>query len=441
MRRAVSIIWIIIFLSTCVHAEEMIDENALFGDPEEVITTGIVDTAPEEEDKKTMGVSGEAQSVFEYTRKKYEETDGDDEISTYIYGNLFFDVRLKKGTKLFADLQTGYDSQLEESAIDLKEIFLDFNVKDRVYLRTGKQVLQWGRCYLWNPSDLINIEKESFTERIGSREGAYGVKMHIPFGTKYNIYSFIDSGNSDESDQLAVAAKFEFLIGKTEMAFSAWNKKGFNPVYAYDLSSRIFRLDIVAEAAFSKGDNNYKIREENGILSKYKVDDEWVSRVCLGIGKSYDFMDVNDRISINMEFYYNQTGYTENIFADTATYAYAESVTVTENGSPVPVTKVRGTKKDFLIDSDLYDMNNISRYYSALFINVSKFIISDMSLNLNLLGNFNDSSYILTTGVSYEDINDFSVGFDIYSYIGNKNREYTFMNNEYTTQLTVGVLF
>jgi hypothetical protein len=151
-------------------------------------------------------------------------------------------------------------------------------------------------------------------------------------------------------------------------------------------------------------------------------------------------MDINDRISVNMEFYYNQSGYKENLFEDSNVYGFARPVTVYDS-SGIPALKTSGTKKEFLLDNDLYEANNFSRYYAALFTSVKKFIISDLTLTLNLIGNLNDKSSILTTGVVYTDINDFSLGFNVYSYLGNSNREYTYSNNLLATQMTVGVVF
>ena len=37
---------------------------------------------------------------------------------------------------------------------------LSIPTEDKIYFRTGKQVLKWGRSYFWNPTDLINVEKD-----------------------------------------------------------------------------------------------------------------------------------------------------------------------------------------------------------------------------------------------------------------------------------------
>ncbi len=430
----ISIFIISIFLN--IYAEDKINEDELFSNPE-VVTVEKTDTSlkvPEEE-KITIDFSGEIKGAEIYTDKRGSDID-DNTISSAILANFFLDARLKKGTKYFANIELLNNSQGTGKDLDyllsLKETFIDFNIKNAVYFKTGKQVLQWGRCYLWNPSDVINIEKKSFIQKLGFREGTYGLKTHIPFGTKQNIYTFIDTKNVKYNDELGFAGKYEFIVGETEMAFSGFNKKGFSPVYSYDFSTRIFGIDTVGEAAFSDGDNYEYLKEENGVLSVYKEKDKWMPRISIDFGKQFDFMEVNDRISVNTEFYYNHTGMTENIFKDKSIYLFS---------SPDKTGKISGSKKDFLLNNDLYEQNNLSRYYAALFTTINKFIISDMSLSVNLINNLNDNSSILTTGVSYKDINDFSVGFNVYSYLGKSDTEYTFSNNSVTTRLTIGVVF
>ena len=287
---------------TRLSGQELIDENALFSNPDVVeISTVIIDNeliSLENKGKKSFNISGELSSVNEHsTLKDLSNPDkSTNKLSNYMVANLLFDARLTKGYKGFINYETQYVSQTRNTTYLLREMFLDFNISNRVYFRTGKQILQWGRCYLWNPTDLINVEKKMFIQKIGYREGAYGIKMHIPSGTKWNIYSFIDTGNADNTDNIAGALKFEFLYGrKTEMAFETWSKKGYKTVYGYDFSTRLSGIDLYGESSMSYGDNYDRMKEESGILLKYRVDNEWVNRTSIGFSRAFDAGDINDR--------------------------------------------------------------------------------------------------------------------------------------------------
>lgn len=284
-------------------AEDAASELEMFSVPE-VVTQAAVKAGPAEE-KKTLGFSGEAVSVLEDV--VYSSSAGN-AFNSYITGNLMLDARLKNGVKAFANMETSYQSKTRETSSVLREAFLDFNLDRRVYFRTGKQVLQWGRCYLWNPTDLINVEKKPFTRKIGYRDGAYGVKFHVPFGTAYNIYGFLDTGGAAEDRDLGGALKFELLAGKTEMAFSGWAKRDRRPVFGYDLSSRLGDVDIAGEVSAARRDNTRFIRAGGGALETYRKNNDWVTKAAINFSEGFRLGNFNDRFTVATEFFYNQTG-------------------------------------------------------------------------------------------------------------------------------------
>ena len=211
-------------------AAQDIDEDALFGDTSIVMIDSASlqagNSAVDGVDSTTVSFSGAVTSVADMTASRDWFREGDRkelDPGALMLGDLMLDVRLPFGMKTYTDCELylapedgglafsdpdNYFSSGSGSgfAIAVPEIFLDANINRRVYLRAGKQVLQWGRGYFWNPTDLINVEKKAFVERIGSREGTYGVKAHVPFGTKANVYTFVDMNNLASIDSLAGAA-------------------------------------------------------------------------------------------------------------------------------------------------------------------------------------------------------------------------------------------
>jgi hypothetical protein len=418
-----------IFVSNNAFAVDAINENDMFSG-RDMITEQVPQNkpTPAAEQKKTIGFSGEITSAM---ADVISSTGAKNSLYSYSVANIFLDVRLKNDVKAFANLETTYLSQKKLTEVALRELFFDFNYNRRIYFRTGKQVLQWGRCYLWNPTDLINIEKKPFIRKIGYREGTYGMKFHVPFGTKYNIYGFIDTGNASYEEDIGEALKFEFLLGGTEMAFSGWAKNNYNGVFGYDISSRICEVDIAGEASASYGDNTRHIREQAGVLDIYKKTDEWIPRASINFSKSFRVGNFNDRLTVSSEFFYNHTGYEDNIFGDNSIYTYS---------TPVGLAAT-GTKKDFLLGNGLYEMNYHSKYYGALFLTLGRFLIEDMTLTANYIRNCNDGSGIISSGVTYKNMNDLSAGILFDSYIGPRDAEYTYSDTKYDVQLTFGISF
>lgn len=437
MNRCFVIVIILFSVASCMSAET-INEDEMFSNPDIFTQTpAIAESTPAAEEKKTIGFSGEVTNVL---ASIIYSTSTSNSLYSYTVANIFLDVRMKSGIKAFANLETTYLSQSKTTEVALRELFFDFNFRRKVYLRTGKQVLQWGRCYLWNPTDLINIEKKTFIRKIGYREGAYGTKLHIPFGTKYNIYGFIDTGNVPSVEDTGAALKFEFLTGRTEMAFSGWAKSSYYPVFGYDISSRIGDVDIAGELSVAQKDNTRYVRLEEGMLKIIHKNEEWVPRASIDFSKGFRLGNFNDRFTLTSEFYYNHLGYDEDLFNDTSIYQFNSPLIKTDS-SGTTVVQTSGTKKDYLLGNGLYEMHGYSRYYGAIFASITRFIITDMTLNVNYVRNLCDGSGIVSTGASYKNMNDFFCGLLLNSYFGAENREYTYSKEKYNAQLTAGIAF
>jgi hypothetical protein len=423
-----------------------VNENDMFSDTSSVVASSTL--APSAQEKpKTVGMSGVIDAAFLGSANRDWMNDlhrSDLTVTNFIVGNLMLDIRLPQGVKAFANLETEYLPLTSSVMVGLREMFVDANVKKKVFLRLGKQVLQWGRCQLWNPTDLINVEKKLFIQKIGYREGAYGVKMHIPFGTAFNIYGFLDTKNASSVDSLALAGKFEFLIGNTEMAFSVWDKKDFHPVAGYDVSTRVLGLDILGEVSVSHGANSYSLVEKNGLLATAKSE-EWQTKACVDAGRSFDFFSFPRALTVTGSFYYNGPGYGDNFLSDTSRYRSTGSIPL----NPLLPPGISGispagggvTKRDFLVENNLYEQHNFSQYYAALFTSLSRLFLTSLGAQLNAVYNLRQNSMILSGGVTYTSLNEFFTQILVSGYIGKENTEYTFQNQAMTFQVTAGLTF
>ena len=310
-----------VFLYTLIFSQDKaLNENDLFSDTSSITKSSEIvnNAASKETNPKSTSLSGVITTAFigSANRGWFDSLRRKDlQLTNFTVGNLLLDIRLPQGAKAYANVETQYIPNTSSVLVSLRELFVDGNLHKKIYLRMGKQVLQWGRCDMWNPTDLINVEKKLFIQKIGYREGAYGVKLHIPFGTTYNIYGFIDTREASSVDSVAAAGKFEFLIGSTEMAFSMWDKKNFHPVFGYDFSTRLAGIDFTGELSVSNGGNSYIAQEQNGSLSEIKSGDRQ-TRLCIDVGRPFDFFDISQALSVTASFYYNTGGYGDNPFGD-----------------------------------------------------------------------------------------------------------------------------
>lgn len=416
-------------------AADTVDEEALFSGEGALIESdaSLRQDVSKSLDKESVTFSGRVavRGLYHMSREwLYEKGSFDtNQLSNTSEGDFFLDVRLKNGVKGYVNAAietTAQESmffkgngigtpseQTSKTATDdgwgndtkegVKEFFIDANAGRKAYFRIGKQVLKWGRTYFWNPTDFINIEKRDFLDMNRYREGVYGARLHVPFGSRRNIYFFTNFSSADNTDGVAMAGKYEWLIKNTEVSLSSWRKSGSGRAFGFDFSTTLFGMFVNSETSFYHQDEfrSIKGRGDKAVLKKEKNQDS--IRVSAGVTKTFDY-DLKDRISFTYELFYNGAGYDENIFTD-------EKATL------------------LLLLNDLYEPNHHGKYYSALFGAINKYPLPDMTMNLNIISNMGDGSFVIVPGFSYEPVDHFILWLNLDIFAGPENAEYTFMNN------------
>jgi hypothetical protein len=434
----------------------VLNEDDLFSDTSSVVKSSeIVNTVMKKKRRpKNTFFNGTINGAVagNANRHWYSEPDSVNvQLTNYIVGNFMLDIRLPGSNKGYVNVELPYNPSINYSTwantstlFQLREFFIDGNMNKRVYLRLGKQVLQWGRCKLWNPTDLINVEKKLFIPKIGYREGTYGLKMHVPFGTVSNLYGFLDTKSLTSGDSLAAALKFEFVVKSTEMAFSLWAKPNNNMVAGYDISTRILGFDIVGELSMAGAANSYSLAlnlDSMGVdtLLTMEKPKGLQTKFCIDVGRKFNFLSFPDNLSITFSFYMNSVGYEENLFADTVRYKLKEPLFLYK---PPQWEQINDqTKTDFLIMNNLYEQHNFSKYYLALFTQVDRLVNSGLTGIFNVVANIPQSSFIYSAGLTYTSLHEFFGGIFVSAYIGKKNTEYTFQNHALGVQMNVGMTF
>jgi len=415
---------------------------------------GVADAVEQEH----VGLSGQLQSMSTYSvARSYLQGSGnlgDNSLSNIVGGDFLVDMRLTKGFKAFMDLNVGYVPggtpvthnftqysgfppvgtpltlvENETTALLIKEVFIDFNIANTVYFRAGKQVLKWGTGYFWHPSDLINIEHETFTNPDALLEGVFGLRADVVFAPWWHLYTFtnLNSVGSGDIWDTAFAARSEFLVGSTEFAVSGWAKSGKIPVLGGDLSTPLpldwwtkdgHTLNLTAEGTVSYGDNQAKLDPVAG--TAYSVSNQLVGKVDVGLSRTFDALNVSDRVIVSLEFFWNSDGYSQNML-DPATY---------------PVLGANGPFA--FLSGGYFQSSYYGQYYGAAFVTISDFGTTNMTLTLSGLMNFSDQSGTVLAGWSWSPVNNFTLSVQLGGYLGGVNREYTVGVNPTTFALTGG---
>lgn len=147
-----------------------------------------------------------------------------DNISNYgsdskFYGKTFFKVSKADIGSLFASANFSYflfatasgnvfdqiylqqSPDPEKLNSTLSELHLSFDIKKKVFLRIGKQLIGWGASYFWSPIDFVNLQKSQaqVIVPIDIRNGKPGVRIHVPLKNA-NIFLFTDFSSASKNN-------------------------------------------------------------------------------------------------------------------------------------------------------------------------------------------------------------------------------------------------
>jgi len=462
IRKIILFLFLVLFIAGFSYPDINIpDESSLFQgetmvDTNKIISNALVSNA----NQKSVSLTGNIQSITGYnmTAGFLKGTTNADQNQWFpvTEGNLFLDIRLTQGVKAFANIQANYIpinsiaaeaftgsatpstniSTSNITTLNIQELFMDANINNAVYFRAGKQVLQWGVGNYWSPSDLINIQKESFVALSGAYsqyiEGVYGLKTHIPFGTSANLYGFINMNGANNPQDLAFAGKAEFLISPVEIAAAIWAKNDYHPVYALDLTTRLFNwVDFRGEASFADCDNLPIYSPSSNVtvgygpysttyLVPYSVSNQLVTKVAIGFVKTFDW-ELSDRISVTVEFYYKSDGYTQNYLTNSLFY--------------------NAIQEAELMGQPAFTMSDFYAYNWLVSTSCNEFIDQNITFFLTAIGNFVDYSFLIGPTISWNPIYDFTLNLSLYGYIGAQYTEYTFNISGLTVLLTGSIVF
>ena len=111
---------------------------------------------------------------------------------------------------------------LEEPELELSELHYSFDLRKKLFLRLGKQLVAWGPSRVWSPVDFVNAEREDFFAPIDLRAGKAGLRAHLPLGSA-NAFLFADfSGTVSESGEALDPLKTAALSGRLDAALGGF---------------------------------------------------------------------------------------------------------------------------------------------------------------------------------------------------------------------------
>jgi hypothetical protein len=142
---------------------------------------------------------------------------------------------------------------------NLSEFYFSTDIKKRVFIRVGDQLIKWGATYFWTPVDFINRQKEqaAILSVVDRRAGKPGVRLHVPIGSM-NLFYFGDLSRvvADGTPlNLAEAAchawHFDGVWAGVRLGASGYATPGLPEQLGFDVTGRLAGTDLYGECALT----------------------------------------------------------------------------------------------------------------------------------------------------------------------------------------------
>lgn len=345
----------------------------------------------EAREEDILDIGGGLFSQLQYSVLE-EGSPGEFPLSQPNYLDVYLDARPNKRLRVYADGRLTYtptNSQtlssvgqpVESTDAQLDEMWVKFDVDRTVYVTAGRQHLRWGVGRFWYPNDFLFEQRRDPLAIFDVRTGVDIVKLNYPIESLgWNFYAVANLEGADSPEQVGGAGRAEFLVGLTELAFSAAAKKGRPLQLGFDISTGIGWFDLRAAVAvlhgvqtpFFRGESNFQDFDEITLDNvadlrlpeQFSREDDWIPRALVGGEVSIPYGE-DDALYVGAEYFYNDAGY-----ADAELYPW-------------------------LIFNGAYQPLYVGRHYGAVYLLVpSPGSWDDSTFSLSTLGNLSDRSFL-----------------------------------------------
>lgn len=307
----------------------------------------------------------------------------------------FAQARIKYDFSITAGDTDAYGNELEPGSVTLDQLWLKFDVANRVFITAGRQRIKWGSGRFWNPTDMMNQQAlDALNVAVfDERTGVTLLKVHVPIeAIGANLYAVGNFEGAESFKRIGGALRTEWVIGPSELALTAAARKGDPLRLGGDISAGIGPIDLHVEGAVKHGDKStyydgtFDIdalpdltvedfisgAAEDALSFPTEVDrsDEWIPQVVAGAEVGIKIND-DDTIYLGAEYFYNGAGYAD--------------------GELLPWLFLSGTYQPFYTGQ---------HYFGAYLAVPSPGNWDDTSFTTSTLGNLSDQTYVSRLDVS-----------------------------------------
>ena len=243
-----------------------------------------------------------------------------DRLDLDLQARLTIDARPTTDTRFFGEFWLTHPFQGEDGASDgaqfihVDELFSDFLIGERLFVRAGKQTLNWGVGYFYAPADLLNVGRIDPTDPEEDVEGPVSIRLNLPIGM-HNLYAYaiVPEGARYASD-VAMAAAYEHVYRGTEVTVGGYYRDGRAPAAMVTATRTVGDFGPFAEAVVSYGSDRTFVESAPTTPPGIQTA-TYTRRLFPGatVGTSYRWTSESGATNATLvaQYYFNGQGYTD----------------------------------------------------------------------------------------------------------------------------------
>ncbi len=228
--------------------------------------------------------------------------------------DLYLDANQANGMRGYVVGRLAYDALDPDTSGPtalLDQLWIRFDIDNRVFITAGRQQIKWGSSLVWNPTDFLQPPNPQPLEAFDLRPGVDMLKVNIPWQEMsahlWLIATADLNGPAEHRLRYGGAVRAEVALGPSELAASAAFREGRRPRFGLDWSMGAGPVDLNAEVALLQ-DSEVPLWERT--TEGFRTLDFGGPRLRASGGAStqFRFADVY-RLGLNVEGFYNGLGY------------------------------------------------------------------------------------------------------------------------------------
>jgi hypothetical protein len=197
----------------------------------------------------------------------------------------------------------------------LDQMWIRFDIEQKVFVTAGKQHVRWGTGRFWQPTDYLHQQKRNPLDVFDARGGTTMLKLNVPWEEKgWNFYGFAiaDDPNAPTPTLRGVAGAFraEVILAGIELGVDTYLRRDEKARFGFDASTGIWDFDVYADVAIRPGDDFVHYFPDINSLAGFAG---YQTQAVGGVTYSRKYND-NDVWNAGIEYFYNHPGYTDDTY-------------------------------------------------------------------------------------------------------------------------------